>query len=187
MSKLSTAAWIAHDLGLAASIGGALFGRVALDPALKQISDPAERDQVNEAAWGRYGKVSLISHLAIAASWLVGRTMLSGREVSASARSLTRAKDVLVGVSVASVAGSAILGALLSRERGEPGPEEARARGANGKGRGEAHEKVAIDRTLDVIGLVNLGANIALAGVTAALAAEGNRSARFALVSRFLP
>ena len=40
MAKLSSAAWMVHDLGLATSLGGTLFGRVALQPALHQIARP---------------------------------------------------------------------------------------------------------------------------------------------------
>src|SRR5579872_1884716 len=34
MSTLSTAAWAAHDVGLATAVGGTLYGRAALEPAL---------------------------------------------------------------------------------------------------------------------------------------------------------
>ncbi len=189
MPKLSTAAWIAHDLGLAASIGGALFGRTALDPSLRLISDPSERDRVNEEAWKRYGRVTLASHVAIAAPWVVGRLLRSGREVSASARSLTRAKDILLAISVASVAASALLGRRMARSSaGDVGPQEARARAAfDGHRDPEDRRTVALDRTLDAIALVNLAANIGMAGLTAALAMEASQSPRFTLSSRRLP
>jgi hypothetical protein len=189
MPRLTTAAWIAHDLGLAASIGGVLFGRTALDPALRLIEDPSERDAVNDAAWSRYGKVTLASHVAIAAPWVVGRFMRSGREVSSTARSLTRTKDILVGVSFVSCIASAILGSMVSKRRSsrDVGPEEARARGSNGHGDGEKQRKVAIDRTLDVVSLINTAANVGIAGVTTALAMEGSQSPTFSLSSRRLP
>jgi hypothetical protein len=34
---LSTAAWVAHNLGLAACFGGLLFGKAALNPSLSAI------------------------------------------------------------------------------------------------------------------------------------------------------
>ncbi len=65
--------------------------------------------------------------------------MLSGKEVSANARTLTRVKDVLVGVSVLTVAASAILGRLMARKKAhDVGPEEARVGGADGRRNGEA-------------------------------------------------
>ena len=186
MPKLSTAAWIAHNLGLASAIGGSLFGRIALDPALRRIREPRQRDDVNQDAWSRYGRVMLASHVAIAAPWIVGRAMRSGREVSATARSLTRTKDVLVGVSLATVAASAILGKVMSRrqETKGVGPEEARHEGARDEG---GRSQVAIDRALDVVDLVNLAANVGIGGVTTALSMEAGQSVPFALSSRNLP
>jgi hypothetical protein len=179
---------MAHDLGLAASIGGGLFGKTALDPALKEIEDPAQRDRVNRTAWRRYGWISLAAHVATAAPWFAGRAMLSGREVSPTARRLTRTKDVLMAVSLATCAVNAILGGRMAkRAETEPGPEEARAQRSNGAADGEAREKLALDRAIDVSSMINLAANIGVVGVTAALAMEGSESVRFALRSRRLP
>ena len=44
----------AHDIGLAGLLGGNLYGRLALHPAVAQISDPAERGKVVNAAWRSY-------------------------------------------------------------------------------------------------------------------------------------
>ena len=41
--SLSQAGRAAHDLGLAGLLGGVLFGRMALNPAVAAISDPRER------------------------------------------------------------------------------------------------------------------------------------------------
>src|SRR5688572_13375997 len=100
MAKLSTAAWLVHDMGLAATIGGTLFGRVALQPALYKIGLPEERDLVSAAAWKRFSWINVLSHAAFAVPWLVGRTILSGTEVSVKARELTKAKDMFVIASV---------------------------------------------------------------------------------------
>jgi hypothetical protein len=48
----------AHDLALAALIGGNLFGRVAMNPALTDVSDKTERGRVLNRAWRRYGAVN---------------------------------------------------------------------------------------------------------------------------------
>lgn len=185
MPKLSTAGWIAHDLGLATAIGGSLFGKVAFDPSLRQIKNARWRDKVNEDAWGRYGPVSLAAHALIVLPWVAGRFMLSGKEVSSTARTLTRVKDVLVGVSVLTVAASALLGRLMARKKErDVGPEEARA--DNHRNAAE-QKKVAIDYTLDAVSLVNLVANAGLVGVTAVLAMEGNQSKRFAREADDLP
>ncbi len=41
----------AHDIGLAGLMGGNLFGRIALHPAVTEISDPRERGKVVNTAW----------------------------------------------------------------------------------------------------------------------------------------
>ena len=46
MAKLSTAAWVAHELGLATSLGGLLFGRPALNPNLEVLENRPERGKL---------------------------------------------------------------------------------------------------------------------------------------------
>ena len=41
LRTLSTAAWVAHNLGIAASFGGRLFGKTALNPSLSAIASEA--------------------------------------------------------------------------------------------------------------------------------------------------
>jgi hypothetical protein len=185
MSTLSTAAWAAHDVGLATAIGGTLYGRAALEPALHEIEDPVERDRVATSAWQRFSWLSLAAHGVLAATWFVGRTMLSGREVSGTARSLTRVKDGLVVASVVTGIGTVVLGRMLGKcaVRGE-GPAQVREAGGTARG---SERTVALQRAVGGLGIANLIANIATLGVTAALAMEGSRSPRFAARSRFLP
>ena len=184
MSTLSTAAWAAHDVGLATAVGGTLYGRAALEPALHEIADPIERDRVSTAAWQKFSWINLAAHGVVAATWFVGRAMLSGREVSGPARSMTRIKDGLVIASLVTGIGTAVLGRMLGQcaRRGE-GP--AQVREAGGTARGE--RTVALQRAVGGLGIANLIANIATLGITAALAMEGSRSPRFAARSRFLP
>ena len=55
MTKLSTAAWVAHSLGLGACFGGTLFGKFL------------------SSAWNRYNAVSAASLGTAAGTWFVGR------------------------------------------------------------------------------------------------------------------
>src|SRR5689334_22996656 len=96
MAKLSSAAWIAHELGLATAIGGTLFGREALQPALREIDSDIQRYSVSDAAWRRFSWLNLAGHALVAGTWFYGRSMLSGREVSRKARGMVRAKDLFV-------------------------------------------------------------------------------------------
>src|SRR3954467_6916186 len=63
----------AHDVGLAGTLGGNLFGRLALHPSVTAISDPGERGEVVNAAWRRYGTVNSLSLLAVATGWAGAR------------------------------------------------------------------------------------------------------------------
>src|SRR5919206_1491436 len=86
-----------HDMGLAGLLGGNLFGRLALHPSVTEISDPAERGKVVNAAWHRYGTVNTLSLLAVTTGWLGARgNEAADRRLSAEERRPARAKDVLV-------------------------------------------------------------------------------------------
>ncbi|MGI8749769.1 MAG: hypothetical protein ACR2J6_04345, partial [Thermoleophilaceae bacterium] len=94
---LSSAGRAAHELGVAALIGGNLFARVAMHPALGDISDERERGAVLNRAWRRYGAVNSAALGAGGIGWAGARAgetrpaLLSGAE-----RRLASAKDVAV-------------------------------------------------------------------------------------------
>ncbi len=73
MTKLSTAAWVAHNLGLGACFGGTLFGKFALNPSVAAISSRPERGKVLSSAWNRYNAVNAASLGTAAGTWFVGR------------------------------------------------------------------------------------------------------------------
>jgi hypothetical protein len=173
MTALSTAAWAVHDVGLATAIGGTLYGRAALEPALHDIENPDERDRVSTSAWQRFSWLNLAAHGAFAATWFAGRSMLSGREVSGLARSLTKVKDGLVVASLVTGVGSIVLGRILGKriQRGE-GPEREREEGQPAR---EGKRSVALERAVGSLGIANLVANVAILGITTVLAMEGNR------------
>lgn len=188
MAKLSSAAWMAHDLGLAASLGGTLFGRVALQPALYKIALPEERDLVSSDAWRRFSWINLLGHGAFAATWLVGRTMLSGREVSGRARALVRTKDALVIASLVTGVASIALGTMLGRRGVEGrGPQAVSAGERFGHSEKTIARTRAIKRSVGLLGILNMLATASVGAVTTLLAMEGNKSARFAPFSRRLP
>src|SRR5262245_62540171 len=93
MTALSTAAWTAHEIGLATAVGGTMFGRAALQPALQEIEDLDNRDRISSEAWRRFSWLNLAAHGVVAATWFAGRSMPGGLGVSGSTRALTRLKD----------------------------------------------------------------------------------------------
>lgn len=189
MAILSTSAWAAHNLALATSIGGTLYGQAAMHPALRSVSDAQERDRVAEAAWRRFNWMNLAAHGAMAATWFAGRKMLTGAEVSSRARSMTRAKDVLVVASLLTGLGTVLVGRTLGRRvREGDGP----AREASSEGGGAFEERSEsgsrrLERAVSLLGTLNLMANAGVAGVTTMLSMESAQSIRFAPVSRELP
>lgn len=175
MPKLSSAAWIVHDVGLATAIGGTLFGQEAFAPALREIPDEHQRDLVSEAAWNRFSWINLAGHVAMAATWFVGRSMLTGRGISRRTRPLTKAKDALVVASlvtgIASIAVGRVLGNRMSHD-----------------GRPQRDEKTeTLKRTVRALSTANLAANLGVAAVTTSLSMEAAKSPSFPILSRRLP
>ncbi len=178
MSYLTSAAWIAHDLGLATTIGGTIFGHRALHPALNErLDDDQQRRMVADAAWRKFSWLNLAAHAAFAATWLVGRTMLSGREVSRTGRTLTRVKDGLVIASLATGVASIALGRVLGKKVRE-------------REQGGARPDASIERlskAVRVLGTLNLLATAGIGAVTTGLSMQASRSLPFSYVSRKLP
>ena len=171
---VSAAGRAAHDLGLAGLLGGNLFGRFALHPAVTEIGDKAERGKVVNAAWRRYGTVNSLSLAAVCAGWIGARaTEVRDRNLSDREVALVRAKDALVaavavtGLAAAAegvrFAGQAPDGAVPLESGDEPAPETSR-------------ESARTKRLLNRLGRVNALAEVALVAVNAALAQENFRN-----------
>jgi hypothetical protein len=184
MAKLSTSAWILHDLGLAAGFGGTLFGKAALDPAVKSIDSPEQRGRVLDDAWRRYRFLDAIALGAMAATWLVGRSAFSGKRLGRPVRGLVLAKDLLIGGAVATGIATMIAGRVLHQHRlrgklpvgsrFEPAaqmPAEARR----------------AQRFLAWVGPLNAALAAGTIGVNAALAQESGKSGRWSAIARILP
>ena len=183
MATLSTTAWVLHDLGLAAGFGGNLFGQLAMEPAVKKLVSKHERGKVTHAVWDRYKIVHGVALAAMAGSWLLGRTVLSGREVGRHSRIATVVKDVFVGGAVVAGVGAIITGTLLDRASGG-----ARSIEAGTMPMLETPPRVArLERLVDVFGNAKLLFDAGIVATTAILAMQSGRSGRWSLISRLLP
>jgi hypothetical protein len=164
---ISSAGRAVHDISLGALIGGNLFGRLAMHPAVSLVSDPRERGRVVNRAWQRYGVVNSLALAGLLGGWTPARfgeardELLSERE-----RSLARGKDLaMCAVAITGIA-SAIEGIRFARmESGGAIPLED---GSHPAAEAPEHEARA-KRRLNVLGGVHLAATLALAGVNAAL------------------
>jgi len=171
--SLSQAGRAAHDLGLAGLLGGVLFGRMALHPAVAAISDPRERGEVVNAAWRRYGTVNSLSLAAVVAGWAGARAAeAADRNLTPAERRLARVKDGLVGVLVVSGLASAVEGVRFARTA--PGGAVPLADGAHASA--ETPDGAArLKRRLNALGTVTMAAEVGLVAVNASLAQEGFR------------
>jgi uncharacterized membrane protein len=157
----------AHDAGLAALLGGNLFGRVALHPALADVSDPAERGKVVNRAWRRYGWVNSAGLLAVVGGWAGARVNEAApASLSARERRLALAKDAsvaavaLTGVAAAITgmrfAKTAANGAVPLTDGSHPGPET-------------PDDAARLKRTLNVLSAAGGLAELSLVATNAAL------------------
>lgn len=184
MAKLSTYAWILHDLAMSAGFGGTLFGKAALDPAVEAISSPEDRGKVLDDAWRRFHKVDLVALGVMAATWWSGRKAFSGKRLGRPIRGLVLAKDVLIGAAVVSGIATMIAGRVLRRER-----ESTAMRAQSGyEPTTEMPERAkGALRFMKVVGPLNAAIVAGTIGVNAALAQESGKSGRWAAISHLLP
>ena len=73
---LEAAARIAHDLGLAASFGGTLFGKVVFNSSLPVVGSKTERGRLGAAFWNSANPINAAAFGLAVATWLPGRPTL---------------------------------------------------------------------------------------------------------------
>jgi hypothetical protein len=180
---LSQVGRAAHDLGLAGLLGGYLFGRLALHPAVANISDPRERGEVVNAAWSRYGVVNTLGLAAVTTGWAGARAAeAADKNLTPRERRLARAKDGLVGTVFVCGLASAVEGVRFARSA--PGGAVPLADGTHPSP--ETPEPAArLKRRLNALGLATVAAEIGLVAVNSALAQANFR--RPPLRRRLLP
>jgi hypothetical protein len=181
---LSTAAWVAHNLGLAACFGGLLFGKVALNPSLSAIESEAERGKILNTTWNRYNAINVASFATAAATWFPGRLGLSGKEIDQQTRNLVLAKDILFGVGALSGLASVIQGRALADQApyGAVPIESGTTPGS------ETPEQAAsLLRSVNQLGNLNILVTGAILGIMTVLSMKATKSARFSAVSRLFP
>ncbi len=184
MSKLTTTAWIAHNLGLAASLGGLLFGKTALNAKLDVLDSEPDRGKILNAAWNRYNVVNVISLGTAAATWFFGRAGISGRSIDEDSRGLVLAKDVLFVASALTGIASILQGLSLTRQApdGAVPIESGTTPSSN-----TPDDAARLLRSVNVLGNVNLVLIGAIDAITTILAMKSGKSTRWSAVSRFLP
>jgi hypothetical protein len=181
---LTTSAYVLHNLGLAAGFGGSLFGRVALNPSAKLISDKQDRAKIVNAAWNGYNIINALGVGATALTWFFGRGKISGRSISPRARKLVVAKDFLMGATLVSGVINLIGGGFLAKRALEEGiPMESGSKAAE-----EAPQDVKnTTRLVNSLGVFNLACMAGLIGVSTWLDNMAQTSSKWRLVANVLP
>ena len=173
----------AHDVGLAAWLGGAMFGKFAHNPSLTKISSHSERGSVANAAWNGYNAINATGLGAAALGWGAARftearpANLSGRE-----KTLSTAKDGLMAAAILTGVANLVQGARLAKQA----PDGAVPVETGTKPALETPPRAAkIQRSLGVLGNVNVLAGVALVAVNAVLAQTNHsRPAKRRLLGR---
>lgn len=157
----------AHDVGLAAWLGGAMFAKFAMNPALSKISDHAERGSVSKAAWGSYNVVNAAALGTAAAGWAAARlTEAENNELTGFEQTLAQAKDALMISAVVTGVASGIQGILAKQAPDGDVPIEDGTTPAL-----ETPEPASgIQRSLGVLGNLNIASGVALVAVNGVLA-----------------
>lgn len=184
MTKLTAAAWSAHDLGLAACFGGLLFGKASLNPKLGVLSSETDRGKLLNAAWNRYNILNVASFATAAVTWFPGRLGLSGREVDEQTRNLVLAKDLLFAVGAVTGLASIVQGRSLTQQASEGAVPIATGTTPSSK----TPEKAAsLLRSVNILGNANIAVIGGILGVTSVLSMKATESKRLSRLSRFLP
>ncbi|MGI8902069.1 MAG: hypothetical protein ACR2IP_00030 [Solirubrobacteraceae bacterium] len=157
---LSGAGRAAHDVALAALLGGNLFGRFAMHPALEDVSDKAERGKVLNRAWRRYGTVNSLALVALVGGRLLARrSEVQPWRLSPREQSLVLAKDMAVGAVVLTGLASAVGGVAFSRQV----PDGAVPMESGSDTAPETPTRaVRLKRATSTLGAANLGSELAL-------------------------
>ncbi len=164
---------VAQDASLAALLGGNLFGRVAMHPALAAVADKAERGKVLNQAWRRYGTVNSLAVAGLVAGWVSARRDERGPLWTSRRRStLVLAKDVAVGAVVVTGLASAAGGIGFAQQA----PDGAVPMDSGSEPAVETPPRAAkLKRAVNLLARLNLAAELSLVAVNGLLTRSTSR------------
>ena len=169
---LAESARAAHDWGLASWLGGSMYGKFALNPAVRAIDDRRERGKVVNAAWNGYNLINSLSLGAVAVGWFSSRvTETRPDRLTERERALALAKDGLTLAALATGIASGVQGAKLARQA----PDGAVPIEGGTKPASETPPEAAkAQRSLNGLGLANIAVGVGLVIVNALLSQAGH-------------
>jgi hypothetical protein len=170
---LSSVGRAGHHVALGALLGGNVFGRFAMHPSVREVSDARERGKLVNAAWRRYGVVNSLSLLILAIAYAPARFGEARRDLlSKREHKIIRGKDIAMASVFATGIASGLQGMRFAKM--EPGGAVPLADGSTPSP--EASEREArAKRALNMLGTANLISAIGLAAADASLAQTSHR------------
>jgi len=159
---------VAHDLGLAACLGGTLFGKVVFNSSVAVVGAERERGRLGAAFWNRANAINAAAFGTAVATWLPWRLGSPVEDLDRRTRGLVLAKDLLMGA-----AGSAGLVAIAVQVAlNRRAPQGAVPLKTGGVPAPEADPKTAaLQRAIGALGSVNVALFSGLVAVSAAVCA----------------
>jgi len=163
----------AHDFGLASFLGGSMYGKFAMNPAVRVIESKPERGKVTNTAWNAYNVINAVSLVAVAGGWGAARlTEARSDRLSERERGLAKAKDGFVISTLLAGIASGIQGARLAKQA----PDGAVAIESGVTPAEETPKPAAtIQRSLGVLGNLSILSGVGLV-VTNAILAQTSHS-----------
>lgn len=104
---------IAHEISLAVWLGGTVFGKFVLNPAVAVLADESDRGKVLNNAWSRYKLVNALASGVSVLSWISG-VRPNTDEVPDDVRLAVTVKDSLLGLAAVSSLGVGAIGARFA-------------------------------------------------------------------------
>ena len=159
---------IVHDVGLAAWVGGSLFGKLAFNPSVKLIPDEATRGRVTNATYGAYNPINAAALAVAAGGWVAARgTEARPNYLTGTEQILATVKDVLLGVGVV----SGVLTGVDHLRLGRQGPDGAvPVEDPTTPAADTPSTAASILRRLGVVTSINIASGIGVIAITAAMA-----------------
>ncbi|HEX2128598.1 MAG TPA: hypothetical protein VHF58_05225 [Solirubrobacterales bacterium] len=170
---VSTVGRAAHDVGLAAILGGNLFARFGMHPAMTEVTNERERGRVVNRAWARYGAVNGVGLAAVITGWVAARANETRpRWLTARERQRAGMKDMAIGAVTVTGLASAIAGTRFARM--EPDGAVPLIDGDRVSPNASDTER-RTKRLLNALGVANLISATTLAGINASIAQASYR------------
>ena len=149
-----------HNIGMATWVGGTIFGRYALNPAVRRVASHAERGAVANDAWNRFNALNAVALTVVGVGHVGGRlTELRFSNLSEREKPLVRAMDVFTAAGVTTGVLTGIQGRRLAKQAADGAvPVETGATPAL-----ETPDKaIRIQKSINTLGRVNLISGLGL-------------------------